>query len=119
MVSNSAKNTIVVEETKIVWVAWTNTDCTEGRGAPIPKAVCEVKSTAIRLGKGSSVQGSDCDLTQETAIRISYQWLIPGRIIRPSKDDRLSQELNDAKEAAREKAIAAGLTEEDIAALIK
>jgi len=34
---------------RIVYVAMTNTDLTEGRGWQIPLAVCEAESTAIRF----------------------------------------------------------------------
>ena len=40
-----------IQDTKQVWLAMTNTDCTEGRGRQYPKFVCEKKATAIRLGK--------------------------------------------------------------------
>lgn len=106
-----------IEDSRKVWVAWTNTDLTEGRGAEYPKAVCEEKATAIRLGKGGSVQGSSCKTTEEIAVRINGKWLVPGRILRPTREDKMLQEKIDAKTKAIEKAQAAGLTEEDIKAL--
>ena len=43
------KNTIEIQESKTVFIAWTNTDLTEGRGVQIPLAVCESQTTAKRL----------------------------------------------------------------------
>lgn len=103
-----------IQETKTVWVAWTNTDCTEGRGRQIPKAVCEKEATAIRLGKKGSVQGSDCNVTECTAVKVNNTWLVPGDIKPESKEDEAAQKRIDAKRAALEKAKAAGLTEEDL-----
>lgn len=77
-----------ISNKKTVWVAYTNTDCTEGRGYDIPIAVCELEVTARRLARGRHVQGSDGP-------------------VRPV----------DAKREALEKARAAGLTEGDLSAL--
>lgn len=107
-----------IEKILKVWVAWTNTDLTEGKGFRVPKAVCKEKATAIRLGKKGSVQGCDCSITQEIAVLlVNGQWLIPGEIIYPSKKDKLEQEKIDKKTAALKKAKDAGLTEEDIEAI--
>ena len=38
-------------DSKKVWIAWGNTDLTEGKGAAYPKHICELEATAIRLGK--------------------------------------------------------------------
>ena len=103
-----------IQETKQVWVAWTNTDCTEGRGYQYPKAVCAKESTAVRLGRKGSVQGSDCNRTEQIAVKVNNNWLIPGRIEQSTTSDDIYQKKIDAKRAAVEKATAAGLTEEEI-----
>jgi hypothetical protein len=46
-------------EKRTVWVAYTNTDCTEGRGYDVPIAVCAAEATAVRLARKQYVQGSD------------------------------------------------------------
>lgn len=103
--------------TKPVFVAWTNTDLTEGRGNSVPLAVCSLESTAIRLGQGKNVQGSDCNITKETAVKVDGKWLAPARIIFPTKEDEQRDlEMNERTEATR-KAKAAGLSDEDIKAL--
>lgn len=103
-----------IQETKKVWVAWTNTDCTEGRGFVVPKAVCELHATAIRIGKKGSVQGSDCNVTEEVAVRIENRWLVPGRIHYATKEDVEAQKIADDRAEALRRAKAAGLSDEDL-----
>lgn len=115
-----------VTEQKAVWIAWTNTDCTEGRGQQVPLAVCEAESTARRMGRRGSVQGSDCEVTEGIAVMVEgrAQWLAPCRIHSPTREDekdekRLEAERQAAqrKREALERAKVAGLSEEDIKAL--
>jgi len=70
-----------IEDTKDVYVAWSNTDLTEGRGGQIPKHVAEVYETAVRLGHKGSVQGCDCPVTKELAVKVGGKWLAPARIL--------------------------------------
>jgi len=83
-------------KTKKVWVAWMNTNLTEGRGSLIPHAVCELKSTAKRLGKEEYVQGTDCPVTKETAYLIKTnqgrKWHVPVNIKSPSEEDKKREE---------------------------
>jgi len=113
-------------ERREVWVAWTNTDCTEGRGQEVPLAVTGMEATAYRLGKRGSVQGSDCRVSKEVAIRMNGigAWLVPGRIQGPSREDEKEERRLEAqreavarKREALERAKAAGLSDEDIEAL--
>lgn len=110
-----SKQTIEVE-TKDVWVAWTNTDLTEGRGYRVPLAVCELETTAIRLGRKGSVMGSDCHVSKATAVFLGH-WLVPGVIQAATKADSVAQGELGARRAAEAKAKAAGLTDEEIKAL--
>ncbi|MCK5613691.1 hypothetical protein KAR91_68130 [Candidatus Pacearchaeota archaeon] len=110
-------NDIEIQDTKAVWVAWTNTDCTEGRGLIVPKAVCDSEATAIRLGRKGSVQGSDCNVSAGVAIQIDNEWLVPGRIIAESKEDIKAQKKVNEKRDVIEKAKAAGLTEYELTLL--
>ncbi len=101
-------------DTKPVWIAWTNTDLTEGRGRVIPKAVCQSEACAIRMGVKGSVMGGHCTVTESTAIYFNEQWLIPG-VITPNMDvDDRAQEKINRKRAVVEKAKAAGLSEDEI-----
>lgn len=106
-----------VEDIKTVWVAWTNTDLTEGRGAQYPLVVCDAQATAKRLGKGKSVQGSDCLVKEGLAVRIDGRWLAPTRIEAPSQEDEMRQAAIDAKREAIAKAKSLGLSEDDIKAI--
>lgn len=115
-----------IAETKTVWVAWTNTDCTEGRGYEVPLAVCAAESTARRMGERGGVQGTACRVSQRVAIRLDGRggWLVPGRIHPPNREDEKEESRLEAeREAARrkrealERAKAAGLSAEDIEAL--
>ena len=99
---------------KKVYVAWTNTDMTEGRGKVIPLAVCECRATAIRMGANGSTMGSDCAVTECIAVEIEGRWLAPAQIHLPTIEDRKVQESMNKRDDAIKKARAAGLSEEDI-----
>lgn len=102
-------------ESKDVWVAWTNRYLADGKVCSIPHVVCEIEATAIRMGK--DVQGANCNIKKELAVRVKNKWLIPGRIISPSKEDKISQCKLDKKREAIEKAKSSGLSDEDIKTL--
>ena len=99
---------------KVVYVAWTNSDLTEGRGRQKPLFVCESPTTAARLGKGKSVQGCDCEVTKESAIERKCIWHAPVEIIPPTDEDRKIDERNAKKEAVLRRAKAAGLSDEEL-----
>lgn len=104
-----------IQESKQVWVAWTNSDCTEGRGYQYPLHVAETQDTARRLGRRGSVQGSDCNVTECTAVRINNQWLVPGRIEPETIADKQARQAREAREEVIAKAKAAGLSDDDLA----
>lgn len=106
-----------IQDTKQVWVVFTNTDLTEGRGRQIPLYVCELGSTAIRMGKGKGVMGSDCSVSETTAVKINNNWLYPNFLHTPTEDDRREQRKMDKKNAVLEKALGLGLTAEEILSL--
>ncbi len=106
-------------EEKKVWVAWTNSDLTEGRGHRKVLAVCEMEVTAKRLGTGKSVQGTDCTITCETAVTLSGvwpsgEWRYPATVIKPTKEDAARQKKEDARDEALSKAIDLGMSAQDI-----
>lgn len=107
----------VSENVRTVYVAWTNTDLTEGRGARIPLGIYECEATATRMGRKGSVQGCDCEVTKEEAIRHNGRWYAPACIYGPSREDIAEQTRTDARRAALAKAKAAGLTPEELSAL--
>ena len=110
---------IQVDEAKDVWVAWTNTDLTEGRGYEYPLHIAETMETAQRLGAKGYVMGSPCRVTRSKAFRMGGQWFVPGRIESESKADAAKREAREAREAVLERARAAGLSEDDLELLRK
>lgn len=99
------------------FVAWTNTDLTEGRGYVVPLAICEKEATARRLGKNGSVMGCDCEVTKVEIFKHDGRWYGPIILECPTTEDDISQAKLDARHAAKAKAKAAGLTDDEIAAL--
>lgn len=114
-----------VEEVK-VYAVYTNTDCTEGRGHEYVLYFCQSLSTAIRLGRGRYVQGSDCPVHEVTGYRINDKLYVTGnRIEQPNANDIVEDRAREAKEqaqvakdAAIAKARTLGLSEDEIAAIL-
>lgn len=78
-------------EKKEVFVTYTNTDCTEGRGADVPIAVCELEATAIRLGRKRYVQGSDGPIRKAELIELDGKWYYPSQavyVVPPTKEEQ-------------------------------
>lgn len=108
----------IVEE-KHVWVVYTNTDNTEGRGWDYAIYHCDLESTAKRVAKRRYVQGSDSPISKEKAYKIGSQWYFPGiRMEHPTEEDKKLQKAVDEKNSVLEKAKALGLTEEELSKLM-
>lgn len=108
-----------VIKTKRVWIAWTNSDTTEGRGQAYPYCISESRATAIRVGDRAGVMGSDCDVRLFDSPLIDGKWLVPGFFTNPTMDDQ-SQDLKYHKfQEAVLKAKASGLDDETIKTLTK
>lgn len=112
-----------MEKEKItVYVAYTNSDCTEGRGRDIPICVSECQATAIRYAAKSYVQGCDGPVRIHEIIKHKGTWYAPSAcvyFVAPTAQDLVNQELHDKKQAAVQKAKLAGLTDEEIESLSK
>lgn len=113
-----------MSETKPIYVVWTNTDLTEGRGDQIPIAYALSPTTAKRLAHKSGVHGCDADVRQFEAILHGGRWCAPVRLELPSPEDReedakmaRAEAARAAKAAAIEKARSLGMTEEELKAL--
>ncbi len=104
---------------KSVFIAWTNSDLTEGRGHPVVIAVCEIQATAERLAKKAGVMGSDGHVTVFPAIFHAGSWCAPFQMVMSTEQDKKSQFISDAREQAIRKAKEAGLTDEDIRSLTR
>lgn len=105
---------------KTVWVAYTNTDCTEGRGYDVPIAVCAAEATALRFAHRRYVQGSDGPVRTMELVKIDGKWYAPSdaiAVVEPTREDIAAQAAIDARRAALEKAKAAWLTDDDLLAL--
>lgn len=105
---------INVTECRAAYVVWVNTDLTEGRGKEVPTAVCFRASTAARLAKGADVMGSNARVSEEVMFLISGRWYAPCNIVEPNAEDRKAETKNVMFSAAKERALKAGLSEEDI-----
>lgn len=107
-------------EERTLWVAYTNTDLTEGRGRQVLAHVCEMEATARRLAKGIGPMGTGGEvhpvklLVHEGKLYVPYEL---ARAVPPTPEDQQAQAKADAKEAALAKAKAAGLSDADIKAL--
>lgn len=106
-----------MSETKNIYVVWTNTDLTEGRGHQIPIGYAESPTTAARLADKRGVMGSNAEVQRFEAIKHNGYWCAPVGIERPSEHDKVIDEANSRKAAALEKARQLGLTDEDLEAL--
>ena len=113
-----------MSDTKTIYVAYTNTDCTEGRGQEIAFAVSECESTVIRLGSKRYIQGSNCPIEQRQAVKIENRWYVPMDCVpfqQPTIDDRkhearliAEKELKAKKDEALQRAKDLGLSAEDL-----
>jgi len=101
-------------ETKEIFIVWTNTDLTEGRGYSIPIEYCETRATAQRLAKKRGVQGSDADVRPFQAIMHNNQWCAPFNLQNATKDDLQTQAKLDERERIARKAIDLGISEAEL-----
>lgn len=105
-----------------LWAVYTNDDLTEGRGRQFVKHFCKMESTAIRLAKKGYVQGTDCPVEPVDALYVDGKYFLPTSILNivpPSPEDEARQRVIDARKLALEKAKALGLSDEEIALLVK
>lgn len=106
-------------EKRTIWVAYTNTDCNEGRGHDVPIAVCAAEATARRLARNRYVQGSNGPVRAMEMVKLDGKWYAPSdalTITEPTREDIAAQAAIDAKREAVAKAKAAGMTDVDLLA---
>lgn len=109
-------------ETKTVYVAYTNTDCTEGRGYDIPIAVCELEITAMKHARKMYVQGSNGPVKSMEVIKYNDKWYIPQsavEIFKPTKEEIEAQKLLDEKRAIIKKMKELGVSQDEINLVMK
>lgn len=120
----------IVDKEKVdYYIAWGNTDRTEGRGRQVARAISLCESTARRIGRGQDVQGSDCRVVKESAVRINDKFYCPlswaqALIIAPTKEDLVAErvlaeqrEREEKRKQVLEHARTLGLSDDDIALL--
>lgn len=103
-----------------VYVVFTNTDLTEGRGRQVPLYVCKRYTTAVRMSKKKGVMGSDAEVHEVTCKDIEGQLYMPINcvdIYLPTREDVVEDDKRIRREQAIARAIALGLSKEDIEAL--
>lgn len=99
-----------------IYVIYEDSDKTEGRGTRYAVGYTNSSRAALRAAKGLGVQGTVGFInTVEVGSSIPVSSL---RYFKPSSDDLMLDDAQEKRTAAVEKALAAGLTEDDIAALI-
>jgi hypothetical protein len=99
-------------EKRTVWVAYTNTDCTEGRGHDVPIAVCAAEATARRLAHKQYVQGSDGPVRTMELLKIEGKWYAPSaaiNVVDPTREDIAVQAAIDSTVAAERERIKAAV----------
>jgi hypothetical protein len=130
-------------KTKTFWIAWSNTDLTEGRGYAYPLAISESRvlfvspygvqslqyayplaisesrACAIRMGRKGGVMGSDCHVEPFESPFVNGQYLFPAHIYFPEKEDDAGDKKYESRQKAIETAKAAGLDEATIKALMQ
>ena len=106
-----------MSEQKNIFIVWTNTDLTEGRGHQVPVAFCESRATAVRLSKRAGVQGTDADVQPFPAIKHQGSWCAPFRMTIATDADKKQEIALEERARIIEKAIASGMTKEELASL--
>lgn len=110
---------LAVEKHISVYVVRVNSDLTEGKGSLVVKAVCAARSTAVRLARGADVQGSNGQVTEESAFLVGNTWFVPGLITKPTPQDAKAEDVERQIDVVKRKALKAGLSEADIELLAK
>lgn len=103
-----------------LYVVFTNTDLTEGRGRQVPLYVCKRYTTAVRMSKKKGVMGSDAVVHEVTCKNIDGQLYMPVNcvdVFLPTKEDVVEDDKRVRREQAIAKAMELGLSKEDIEAL--
>ena len=110
-----------------VYIVMNNTDLTEGRGAEYPFAVAEFESTAQRIAKGAYVQGMNCPIFEENLVIIDgVKYLPVNRVpfviatsadIEKEKENVEKRKRKILRQIIIQKALDAGLSEEDVGIL--
>jgi hypothetical protein len=98
-----------------LYVVFTNTDLTEGRGIQVPVAWSRNKYTAQRLAKGQGVMGSNAEVKSVDTYDVLGVQYIPLACVHvkyPSKQDEDLQKQEEERNNTIAKMKALGVTDE-------
>jgi hypothetical protein len=98
-----------------LYVVFTNTDLTEGRGYQIPIAWSVNKYTAQRMARGEGVMGSNADVrVVDTLLVEGKQYLALDYVLleHPTKEDKLKEQQEEERNTILTKMKELGVTEE-------
>lgn len=111
-----------------LYLALTNTDLPEGRGAIYACAISRYRATAERLGRGAGVRGCDADIVKVRTVfldGVEHIPMIAMHLDPPIEDDMRTEEkqkheaeLKRRQEAAVARAYEAGLSVQDLVDLV-
>jgi hypothetical protein len=91
-------------EKKYVYAPYVNSDLNEGNGYQYPLAFCQLKATAIRLGKGKDVQGTHADVKEVEIFLYDDVWYGPIMVESPTANDEIVDKMiKEEIELARKK----------------
>lgn len=97
-----------------MWVVWTNTDLTEGRGRQIPIAWHESQTDAINSAHKKGVMGSDASVKESPLVKRGAQIYGPVNFQRTTSEGRKGDAARQTKAAIVQKMLDAGLTPDEI-----
>lgn len=104
---------------RIAYVAWVNTDLTEGRGFQRPLYVARSRACVERLGKGKNVQGSDAAIIETEIFDLNGVTYGPIYLQHITREDIDIDNARIEREKIIDKARKLGLTEEEIKKIAK
>ena len=101
-----------------LFLSYTNSDLTEGRGKRVPIAVCETLSTAERMSLKKGVMGTDAYTEKIDVIYKDNVLYVPLSCVKYEK--AAEEDLrNEKKKEVVEKAKSLGLSDEEINLMVK
>lgn len=101
-----------------VFYVHTNTDLTEGRGKEYVLHVCQIETTAHRLGKGNYVQGMNCPVREGyIEFRDGTWWQRLSYVVPPTDEDTAVETKETQKRDLIKRMQDAGFSDEDISAI--
>lgn len=111
----------IIEKEKVrdAWAVISNSDLIEGRGSQVILCLCESKATALRKGKGEYFMRSDCPVEKVSIFRYDGFLYGPVHLVTATKEDKIEDEKREALDEIKAKAIALGLSAEEIKTLCK